>query len=69
MINLNETIQRIRAVGAHNARSVPMAGESIDGQHQIEIKEDSGWQPIVSGITKRTAEDIISQATNKVILG
>ena len=70
MINLNETIQTIKRVGTNNVRTVPMPGQSVNGdQYQIEIMEGTCWRPIVTGVTKRTAEDLIAQATNKVILG
>ena len=69
IINLNETIQAITGVGAANARAVPMPGKTMTEEHQIEIKKDGTWQTIVTGITKSTAEGIISSATNRVILG
>lgn len=70
MINVNEAIQKIKKVGQTNARAVPMPGQSVaDGNYQIEIKEGSSWHPIVTGIKKRMAEDLINQAVNKVILG
>lgn len=70
MVNLSEAIQQIKKVGLHNVRSVPMQGQSpVDGDYQIEIMEGTCWKPIVTGIKQRTAEDIISQASNRVLLG
>lgn len=69
MVNMNETIQQIKRVGATNVRAVPMPGRSINEDHQIEIREGGTWHPIVTGLTKKMAEDLIGQSTNKVILG
>jgi nitrate reductase beta subunit len=70
MLNVNEAIQKIKSIGASNVRIVPMAGQPINsGDHQIEIKSGANWEPIVSGVKKKMAEDIVNQAINKVILG
>ena len=70
MINLNEAITTIKRVGVNNVRVIPMDGENaINGKCQIEVKEASNWQTIVSGVSKSIAEGIVSQATNRVILG
>lgn len=69
-VDLNEAIQRIKAAGTNNVRVVPMTGQHcINGQFQIEVKENSGWVPIATGLYKSVAEDIIKQATSKLILG
>lgn len=69
-ININEAIQKIKQVGASSVRTVPMAGEAVDGgQYQIEVQENGSWTAIVTGVKKTMAEDIIRQATNRVILG
>jgi hypothetical protein len=39
------------------------------GDYQIEIRANEIWSPIVTGVSKKIAEDIINQATNRVILG
>lgn len=70
MLNVNEAIQRIKTIGASNVRIVPMDGQPInDGNHQIDIRNGTGWETIVTGVKKRMAEDIVNQAVNKVILG
>ena len=70
MINLNEAIITIKRAGTHNVRVVPMDGENaIDGKCQIEVKEAANWEAIVSGVSKNIADGIVSQATNRVILG
>lgn len=69
MINLNEAIKSIKSVGSKNVRSVPEPGQGFDGRHRIEICQSGVWNPIVSGITKTMAEDIIKQALNRTICG
>lgn len=67
--NLNETIQKIKQAGPSSVRIVPMDGQPITGQYQIEISPQGSWVAIISGLTKQMAEDIVQQATNKVLLG
>lgn len=67
--NLNEANARIRKAGSRNVRTVPMPGEKIDGQYQIEILEGGNWSVVLSGTTKKIAEDIVAAACNRVILG
>ena len=70
MINLTEAVQKIKAVGTTNVRVVPMSGQPmIGGMHQIEIKEAGSWIPIVSGIPKMAAEDVVRQASSRVLFG
>ena len=38
-------------------------------QKIIEVQDGGNWSSIVVGIKKSMAEDIVSQATNRVILG
>jgi hypothetical protein len=69
-ININEAIQKIKAVGPKNVRVVPMPGQNVNsGDYQIEVLNGGSWSSIVLGIKKSMAEDIINQATNRVILG
>ena len=68
-VNLNEAVNAIKRVGATNARVVPMPGQRHDGQQQIEIREGNEWIVVASGLSTRMANDIIQQATNRVILG
>lgn len=67
--NINEAVESIKRVGGTNARIVPMPGQDVNGKQQIEIHEGATWRPVVSGVSRKMAEDIIAQATNKVILG
>jgi len=69
-INVNEAIQQIKRAGASCARAVPMPNQNVNsGDYQIEIKANEIWSPIVTGVSKKIAEDIINQSTNRVILG
>jgi hypothetical protein len=69
-INLNEAIQKIKTVGPSNVRVIPMPGQNMmTGNYQIEVQDNGSWSSIVVGIKKAMAEDIVSQATNRVILG
>jgi len=68
--NLNEAIVRIRAAGATNVRTVPMDGQHVtEGKYRVEICENGTWSPIIVGIAKSTADDLVTQATSRVILG
>jgi hypothetical protein len=71
MLNLSEATQKIKSVGASNVRIIPMPGQAaVTGLHRIEIRDNSGaWVGIVEGLQKRAAEDLVKQATNRVILG
>jgi len=69
-VNVNEAIVKIKEAGSSNVRTVPMPGQNVNsGQYQIEINQAGTWVPVATGISKKIAEDIISQATNRVILG
>ncbi len=69
-LDLAAAVQKIKGVGQTNVRVVPMSGQNIHGgDYQIEINESGSWSAIVSGIKQRIAEDIVAQATNRVLLG
>jgi hypothetical protein len=70
-ININHATQSLRRVGQQNVRIVPMPGHSaVSGQHRIEIKEaNADWQPLVEGLERSLADNIVQQAFNRVILG
>ena len=70
MININEVTQKIKAVGVNNVRIVTMDGQpAVEGLHQIDINSNGQWITIATGMKRNIAEDIVRQATNKVILG
>ena len=69
-INLNEAIGRIRKAGATKVRCLPMPGQNVQtGNYRIEVDEGQGWQTIVEGIPKSSAEDLVQTATNRLLLG
>lgn len=69
-ININEAIAAIKRVGMHKVRVVPVTGQSpLDGKQQIEICENGVWSAVVTGVTSNMAQDILSQASNRVICG
>jgi hypothetical protein len=69
-VNVNEAIQKIKSAGATNVRVVPMSGQNINtGDYQIDLQSNGQWSTIVTGIKKSMAEDLVNQATNRVILG
>ena len=69
-ININEAVTQIKKVGSHNVRILPMPGQDINtGTHQIEIYEQNTWKVLLSGVPRTTAEDLVKQATNRMILG
>jgi hypothetical protein len=46
-----------------------MEGQNVtDGDYQIEVNE-GGWKPIVAGVKKFIAEQLVNQALNRVICG
>lgn len=69
MVNVSEAIQKIKSVKPANVRIVPMIGEGVDGNQQIEICVNGTWQTVVAGIKRPMAEDLIRQTTNRVLLG
>lgn len=69
-LNLNEAYQKIKRAGAAKVRSVPMAGQNCqDGFYKIEVLDGGTWSPIVENLTRRAAEDMISQAVNRMLCG
>lgn len=70
MINVSNATVAIKRAGANNVRVTPVPGHSVtDGDHQIEINDNGVWSVIVTGIKKPIAEQIVSQALNRVICG
>ena len=69
-VNVNEATQTIKEVGASNVRVVPCAGQNVlSGQYQIEVNRAGSWNVIATCPNKKIAEDIVSQAINRTILG
>ena len=69
-MSMVETVNRIKKAGDTNVRAVPMSGQpATGGLYQIEIKESTGWSVVAEGMPQSTAQDLIRQATNKMICG
>lgn len=68
-INLSEALTTMRIAGQRNIRAVPMPGQNFNtGIYQIEIMRGGGWQCLLEGLPKATAEGLIDQATSRVIM-
>ncbi len=67
--NINEAVEAIKKVGGTNARVVPMPGQDVNGRQQVEIREGASWRAVVTGVSRKMAEDIIAQAVNRTICG
>lgn len=63
-MKLTEAVQRIRSAQSHRVSSMPNSNKV-----KIEVSTGDGWVTIMKDITRGMAEDIIRQASNKVILG
>lgn len=69
-INMNSTANAIKKAGAAKVRILPMAGQNVlEGDYQIEIKEEDNWVVLVTGLKKVIAEQIVGQALNRTICG
>ena len=70
MIDLNEAIQKIKVAGPNKVRIIPVPGTSITGStFQIEANNHGTWEILVTNIPKAMAESLVSQASNKGLLG
>lgn len=70
LFDANAVSQAIKKAGSKNVRVVPMAGQSVnEGMHNIEISSNGNWEVVASGVAKLIAEQIVSQALNRVICG
>ena len=65
MTSLNEAVNKIKSAGISNTRITTVSGNN----YQIEVFKDGKWEVVVNSVTRPMAEDIVRQATNKVILG
>lgn len=69
-VDVNNATLAIKRVGATNVRITPMSGQSItEGDYQIEINQSGNWSPVVTGVKRMIAEQIVSQALNRTICG
>lgn len=65
MATVKEAVEKIRQVGLDNARIIQLG----NGKTKIEIKTKAGWVSVLSNVNSGIAEDILRQATNKMLLG
>lgn len=69
-IDISQATTLIKEAGANHVRLLPMPGQNIlEGDYQIEVKNSGEWRVIVTRVKKQIAEQIISQALNRVICG
>ena len=64
-INPDAITEAVKKAGKSNTRVV----ETDGGKAKIEINEGGNWRTIQEGISPKTAESLIKQATQGVILG
>lgn len=65
MPTLKEAVQRIKQIGVENIRKVPTSNGRVD----IQAKQGNGWVTILENVQASAADDIIRQASNRVMLG
>lgn len=69
-MDINQIINKIKAAGIVNTRILPMEGhDPLNGLQKIEIKENGHWHSIISNVPKIIAEQAVTMASNRVILG
>lgn len=64
MATIKEAVDKIRQVGTNNTRITPVGNKC-----KIEVNIGGNWAALLSNLDRNVAEDIIRQATNRVILG
>ena len=69
-VNISEALTMMRKAGPTKVRAVPMPGQNVNtGNYKIEIDQGFGtWVCVIEGLPKVTAEGLIGQATNRVIM-
>lgn len=63
---VQEAVQKIREHGIGNTRITPISGSD---KVKIEVKSNSHWVTVLKDITQPMAEDVMRQASSRVILG
>lgn len=64
-IDMNAVTEAVKRAGRANTRIT----KGPDDRYQIEINESGSWKVIQAGVSQKIAEDLVSRAVNKVILG
>ena len=65
-MTINEAVEKIKKAGPSNTQITPM---SDSDRFKIEINLGQGWATILTGLKRVMAEDVIRQASNRVLLG
>ena len=65
-MTIKEVVDEIKAVGINNVRKIPSKNGMINVQV---LTHSSEWVTILENVSDRGADDVIRQATNRVILG
>ena len=68
-VNINSVVEEIKKVGQSNVRIVPMPGSTVDGLQMIEVRSGSEWKCVAENVSRSIANDLVRQASNRVILG
>lgn len=69
LINLSAATAAIRKAGPAATRIVPMEGQSIAGQQQIEVRENGVWTPVAQGLSCKMASELVQQSADRLICG
>lgn len=66
MANYKDAVNRIREAGSGNTRISPIPNSR---KVKVEIKVNNSWVTVLRDLDQTIAEDVLRQATNKVLLG
>lgn len=65
MSMIKEAVAQMKQVGEENIRKVPTSEGKID----IQIQKGGHWLTVLKNLNPAIADDVIRQASNRVILG
>jgi|APFre7841882654_1041346.scaffolds.fasta_scaffold156373_2 hypothetical protein len=65
MATIREAVEKIKSVGVENTRITP----TTPGKCKIEIKQNNAWVTILEDVNIKSADDIIRQASSRLLLG
>jgi hypothetical protein len=69
-VNLSEALSIMTKAGPNGIRAIPMAGQNVHtGLYKVEVRRGLKWECVIESVPKSTAENLISQATSRVLLG
>jgi len=64
MVNLNEAINKMTKAGPGNVKVI-----QDKEKYKIEAKVGGVWVPVIGGLEKSIAENLVLKALNRTILG